>query len=639
MGNGHRGSHNRHAGHDPARFRNRFWLSFALSLPVVFFSETIQGWFGYTAPSFPGSTWLSPVLGTAIFVYGGFPFLRGAIGEVRDRRPGMMLLIAMGITVAFAASASTTFGWFDLEFWWELAALITIMLLGHWLEMRAVGRARGALAALAELLPDEAERLTDGGAETIPVSRLQVGDLVLVRSGGRVPADGVIIEGSAEMDESMVTGESRPVPKGPDDRVAAGTVVTDSSVRVEVRALGEETTLAGIQRLVAQAQQSRSRAQALADRAAAILFYVAVAAALIAVLAWLIADRPDQAVVRAVAVLVIACPHALGLAIPLVVSISTGLAADRGILIKDRLSLERMRTVDIVLFDKTGTLTRGSHAVQEATAVDGDHDRLLRLAAAVEADSEHPLARAIVAAAGEATDLPAATGFRAMSGRGVEATVDGRLLAVGGPALLRERGLAIPDALTQAVDRATQRGATVLYVIDADQIVGAISLEDEIRPESPRAVEDLHRLGVKVAMITGDARPVAEAVAADLEIDEVLAEVPPRTSTRESPICRRRATGWRWSGTASTTRRRSPRPTSASPSGPGPTSRSNRRGSSSPPTTPGAWSPSGAFPRPATARWCRTWPGRPATTSSPSPWRPVPWPGRGSCSPPLQPRS
>ncbi|MFH1331350.1 MAG: copper-translocating P-type ATPase [Actinomycetota bacterium] len=521
------GGHDRHAGHSVAKFRRRFLVSLALTVPVLFYSETIQGWFGYTAPSFPGSEWLSPVLGTAIFLYGGSPFLRGAVTEMRDRQPGMMLLIGMAITVAFVASASTTFGWFDLEFWWELAGLITIMLLGHWMEMRAIGKARGALASLAELLPDEAERLVNGSPETVPISQLQVGDLVLVRSGSRVPADGVIVEGEAEIDESMVTGESSPVAKGPDDRVVAGTVATDSSIRVKVQAVGEDTTLAGIRRLVAQAQQSRSRAQVLADRAAAILFYVAVASAVITVIAWLIAAQSDQAVVRTVAVLVIACPHALGLAIPLVIAISTRLAADSGILVKDRLALERMRTVDIVLFDKTGTLTRGAHALRAVAAVDGDDDRLLALAASVEADSEHPLARAIVAAARELGEVPAATGFRSMSGRGVEASINGDPVAVGGPALLRERHLAVPTTLEEVAEGWKRRGATVLYVIRRHQIVGAVSLEDEIRPESRQAVERLHRLGVRVAMITGDARQVAEAVATDLGIDEVLAEVLP----------------------------------------------------------------------------------------------------------------
>ncbi|MEX2251964.1 MAG: copper-translocating P-type ATPase [Acidimicrobiia bacterium] len=523
----HGGGHDKHAGHSVAMFRDRFWLSLALTVPVVFYSETIQEWFGYTAPPFPGSDWLAPVLGTVIFFYGGSPFLKGAVQEVRDRQPGMMLLIGMAITVAFVASVATTLGWFELEFWWELAALITIMLLGHWMEMRAIGQARGALAALAELLPDEAERITDGRTETVSISELGVGDLVLVRPGGRIPADGVIAEGEVEVDESMVTGESKPVAKRPGDRVVAGTVATDSAVRVEVEAVGDDTALAGIQRLVAQAQESRSRAQVLADRAAGLLFYVAVGAAVVTFIAWLVAGEPNQAVTSTVAVLVIACPHALGLAIPLVISISTGMAARNGILVKDRLALERMRTVDIVLFDKTGTLTKGSHVVRDVAAVDGDTDRFLALAAAAESDSEHPLARAIVAAARERGSIPVATGFRAMSGRGVEASVEGATIAIGGPTFLREGGYAVPTALRESVEHWQGRGAAVLYAVREGKIFGALSLEDELRPESREAVDQLHDLGVQVAMITGDAQQVAEAVGADLGIDEVLAEVLP----------------------------------------------------------------------------------------------------------------
>ncbi len=522
------GGHDKHAGHNVAMFRDRFWLSFALTLPVVLYSEMIQEWFGYTAPTFPGSNWIAPILGTIIFFYGGSPFLKGAVQEVRDRQPGMMLLIGMAITVAFLASAATTLGWFDLDFWWELAALITIMLLGHWMEMRAIGQARGALAALAELLPDEAERITDTGTETVPTSELGVGDVVLVRPGGRVPADGEVVSGEVEVDESMVTGESKPVGKRPGDQVVAGTVATDNSIRVRITAVGEDTALAGIQRLVAQAQESRSRAQVLADRAAAVLFYVAVAAALVTFVAWLVVDQPDQAVMSTVAVLVIACPHALGLAIPLVIAISTSMAARNGILVKDRLALERMRLVDVVLFDKTGTLTKGSHKLTGvAAAVDSDETRLLAVAAAVEADSEHPLARAIVTAAKERGSVPTATGFNSMSGRGVEADVDGHRVAVGGPALLSERGVDIPAVVEKAASGWKQRGAAVLYVIEDDKVIGALSMEDEIRPESKEAVDDLHRLGVKVAMITGDAHQVAEAVGAELGIDQVLAEVLP----------------------------------------------------------------------------------------------------------------
>jgi len=524
---GDHGGHDQHAGHSVAMFRDRFWLSLVLTIPVVFFSDMIQEWFGYTAPSFTGSDWISPVLGTVIFFYGGAPFLRGGVAEARDRQPAMMLLIGMAITVAFGASLASTFGWFDLEFWWELAALITIMLLGHWMEMRAIGQAQGALAALADLLPDEAERVVDGSVETVPVTDLVVGDLILVRPGGRVPADGAIAEGRAEIDESMVTGESKPVAKDVGDHVVAGTVATDNSIRVRIGAVGEDTALAGIQRLVAQAQQSRSRAQVLADRAAALLFYVAVGAAVVTVVAWLAVGRNDEAVVRTVAVLVIACPHALGLAIPLVVSISTGLAARNGILVKDRLALEEMRNVDIVLFDKTGTLTKGSHKLTAVMAVDGDDERLLLTAGAVESDSEHPLARAIVSAARKLGEVPAAEGFTSMSGRGVEASVGDSQVAVGGPALLRERGVDIPASVDQAVSAWRGRGAAVLYVLVDDEIAGAVSMEDEVRPESRQAIDDLHRLGIQVAMITGDAHQVAETVGAELDIDQVLAEVLP----------------------------------------------------------------------------------------------------------------
>ena len=519
--------HDKHAGHSVAMFRDRFWLSLILTVPVVFYSEMIQEWFGYSAPTVPGAEWIAPVLGTVIFVYGGSPFLEGAVREARARQPGMMLLIGMAITVAFVASLTTTAGWFDLEFWWELAALITIMLLGHWMEMRAIGQARGALAALAELLPDEAERVTEDGVETVRIDQLEVGNLVLVRPGGRVPADGVVVEGVVELDESMVTGESKPVTKESGDEVVAGTVATDNSIRVRVEAVGDDTALAGIQRLVADAQRSRSRAQVLADRAAALLFYVAVGAAVITAVAWLAAADPDQAVVRTVAVLVIACPHALGLAIPLVVSISTGMAARNGILVKDRLALEEMRNVDVVLFDKTGTLTKGSHELTDIMAVDGDEDRLLEIAGAVESDSEHPLARAIVSAARERGEIPRAGDFEAMSGRGVEASVDGARVAVGGPALLRERDVVISPRVEQAVEPWKERGAAVLYVLAEGEVIGALSLEDQVRPESRGAIAELHRLGLQVAMITGDAQEVAETVGRELGIDQVMAEVLP----------------------------------------------------------------------------------------------------------------
>ena len=522
-GHGGQGGHADHA----AQFRDRFWLSLALTVPVVVYSEMVQDWLGFTPPRFPGSTWVAPVLGTVVFLYGGRVFLEGGLAEARARQPGMMLLISLAILVGFGASAASALGLFDLEFWWELALLIVIMLLGHWLEMRALGQAAGALDALAALLPDQAERVGGGGIETVPVAELAVGDLVLVRPGGRVPADGVVAEGSAELDESMITGESRPVARGPGGRVVAGTVVTDTAVRVRVDAVGEQTTLAGIRRLVEQAQASGSRAQALADRAAGLLFWFATAAGVVTFVVWLVLGEADQAVERTVTVLVIACPHALGLAIPLVIAISTGLAAGNGILVKDRLALERMRTVDTVLFDKTGTLTRGRPQVTGGVSTDPDVDAMVRLAGAVEADSEHPLARAIVHSARQRGELPRATGFRAMTGRGVQAEVDGATVAVGGPALLRQLGLDEPEVLAERLEAMRRRGAAVLYVVRDDKVLGALSLEDAVRPESREAVAELHRLGRRVVMLTGDARQVAEAVAAELGVDEVFAEVLP----------------------------------------------------------------------------------------------------------------
>ncbi|MGH2700611.1 MAG: copper-translocating P-type ATPase [Actinomycetota bacterium] len=518
--------HSSHADH-AEMFRSKFWLTLVLTVPVVYFSEMFQRLLDYTAPTFFGSEWISPVLGTVIFFYGGAPFLSGAIDEIRSRQPGMMLLIGFAISVAFVASVATELGVVDLDFWWELALLIAIMLLGHWQEMKAIGQASGALEALAELLPDDAERVIAGGTESVGIDDLREGDVVLVRSGSRVPADGEIIEGAAELDESMITGESRPVAKSLGDRVVAGTVATDSALRVRVDAVGENTALAGIRRLVEQAQQSKSRAQVLADRAAALLFYIATTVGIITFVVWVLLGEPDSAVERTVTVLVIACPHALGLAIPLVIAISTALSARNGILVKDRLALEGMRRVDVVLFDKTGTLTTGRHVVGDVATVEDDDDALLALAGAVEADSEHPLARAIVAAARERGPVPAATDFKSMTGRGVEATVERSRVAVAGPGLLRERSLEVPRSLEAKTSPWRERGAAILYVIRDDKVLGALELEDGVRVESKPAVDELHELGLKVAMITGDAQQVADAVASELGIDEVYSEVLP----------------------------------------------------------------------------------------------------------------
>ncbi|MDV7242023.1 MULTISPECIES: heavy metal translocating P-type ATPase [Rhodococcus] len=531
----------RHAGHGAhgEMFREKFWVSLLLSVPVVAFSHMFADLVGYMVPDFPGASWIPPVLGTAIFVYGGAPFLTGGWAELKSRRPGMMLLISMAITVAFLASWVTTLGLggFNLDFWWELALLIVIMLLGHWLEMRALGSASGALDALAALLPDTADKVTDDGITEVPVSELSAGDLVLVRAGARVPADGTVADGQAEVDESMITGESAPILRTTGDRVVAGTVATDSALRVHVDAVGADTALAGIQRLVADAQASSSRAQALADRAAAFLFYFASLAGVLTFLVWSLLGNMDEAVVRTVTVLVIACPHSLGLAIPLVIAISTERAAKAGVLVKDRLALERMRNVDVVLFDKTGTLTQARHAVTGVVAVAGttEHE-LLALTAAVEADSEHPVARAIVAEA--AVRVPAnmhaaASQFRSDPGRGVRAVVDNHPVAVGGPAMLAGLDIVAPESITRTTAGWIARGASVLHVVRDGAVLGALALEDAVRPESRQAVDALHARGVKVAMITGDARQVADAVAADLGIDETLADVLPENKDAE----------------------------------------------------------------------------------------------------------
>lgn len=523
------GKHDRHAGHSVAVFRDKFWLSLALTIPVVAWSTDVQHWLGYTAPSFPGSKFIPAILGTIVFVYGGLVFIRGAWRELADRKPGMMTLISLAIIVAFGTSLAATFGYFEVEVWWELASLITIMVLGHWLEMRAISQARGALNALAALLPDTAERVNGTETQTVPLSELQVGDVVLVRPGTRVPADGAIVDGSADVDESMVTGESRTVSKGVGGTVIAGTVASGGSLRVRVTAVGEQTALSGIMRLVATAQASGSRTQVLADRAAAILFYVAVASGAITSIYWWLAGDKEHALIRTATVLIIACPHALGLAIPLVISISTSLGAQNGLLVKDRLALERARNLDMVIFDKTGTLTRGSPAVSGVVAAPGRNENdLLADAAAVETNSEHPLAKAIVAEAKRRSlSTLQASDFEALPGRGAKAFVNGKRIEIGGPRLLTEAKVTVPPEVEKLTGAWASEGKTVLSVVADGQLLGAFAVEDEIRPESKEAVLELHRLGIRVAMITGDSKTVADSVARRIGIDEVAAEVLP----------------------------------------------------------------------------------------------------------------
>jgi Cu2+-exporting ATPase len=537
------GSHDRHAGHSAAMFRDKFWLSFALTIPVVFWSGDVQHWLGYSAPSFPGSRFVPAILGTIIFGYGGLVFIRASRDELGDRKPGMMTLISLAIIVAFGTSIAATFGFFEIDVWWELASLITIMILGHWLEMRAISQARGALSALAALLPDTAERIRGADTESVSVSELRVGDIVLVRPGARVPADGTVIEGAADVDESMMTGESKSVPKGTGDKVVAGTVASGGSLRVTVMAIGDKTALSGIMRLVAVAQASGSRTQTLADRAAAILFYVAVVAGAITFAYWAMSGDVEHALIRTATVLIIACPHALGLAIPLVIAISTSLGAQNGLLVKDRLALERARNLDVVIFDKTGTLTRGSPAVSEVASTQGtNHDDLLARAAAVESNSEHPLAKAIAAEAkrGGVSQL-SSSNFVALPGRGAEALVGGEKITIGGPRLLAEAKVSASPEIEKLATTWASDGKTVLYVIAQSRLLGAFAVEDEIRPESSAAINELHRLGIRVAMITGDSKAVADSVARRIGIDEVAAEVLP--ADKASAVTRFQAGG------------------------------------------------------------------------------------------------
>ena len=522
------GGHSEHGGHgDHVRqFRQRFWLMLLLAVPVVGLNQMFADLLGYPLPDAAWLGWVSPLLGTVMFLWGGKPFLTGAAAEIRHRSPGMMLLVALAITVAFVSSWGASLGILsmDLDFWWELALLIVIMLLGHWIEMRSLAQTTSALDSLAALLPDQAERVDAGVVTIVAPAELTVDDVVIVRPGGRVPADGRIVTGTADLDESMITGESRPVSRGPGDPVVAGTVATDNAVRVRVTAVGEDTALAGIRRLVQQSQASSSRAQRLADRAAGWLFWFALGAGLTTALAWTLLGSPQDAVIRTITVLVIACPHALGLAIPLVVSIATERAARGGVLITDRLALESMRTIDTVLFDKTGTLTRGEPVVSRLMPVGMTEDDLLALTAAVEADSEHPLATAVVRAAAErGLAVPAAVGFSAITGVGAVATVAGRSITVGGPAALARLHL---QPLAETIEWADD-GATVLHVLSGDRIFGALGLTDEVRPESRHAVARLRAQGVNVVMITGDAEPVARTVAATVGIERVLAGVHP----------------------------------------------------------------------------------------------------------------
>jgi len=518
-------------------FRDKFWLSLVLTVPVVYWSMHVQELLGYRAPEFTGAAWIPPVLGTIVFLYGGLVFLRGAWRELTARLPGMMTLISLAITVAFVFSWVVQLGLVAAEaLWWELATLVTIMLLGHWIEMRSILQAQGALQELAKLLPDTATRVTASGEEAVPVTALQVGDVVLVRPGERVPVDGRVVKGTSDLNEAMLTGESRPVSKKEGDEVIAASINGEGALRIEVTGTGEQTKLSGIMRLVADAQTSKSRAQHLADRAARILTIVAIASAALTMLVWQLGGATlDFSIVRVVTVLVIACPHALGLAVPLVVAISTSIGARNGLLVRDRRGLEEARNLNVVIFDKTGTLTLGEFRVVEMAVADGTTEGdALRIAAALEGESEHPIARGIVRTAEDRKlTVPGASGFRAITGKGVAASVEGADYSLGGPALLAAESARIPDRLRAAAEAAASRGQAAIHLLRGSEALAVFAVADAIREESREAIRALHERGIEVAMLTGDAQAVADAVAKELGIDRVFAQVLPEDKARK----------------------------------------------------------------------------------------------------------
>jgi Cu2+-exporting ATPase len=525
------GGHDKHAGHSVAMFRDKFWISLFLTAPTLIWGHMLQNVLGYSAPGFTGSHWIPAVFGTAVFAYGGTPFLQGAVRELRDRLPGMMTLIALAISVAFIYSAAVALGYPGVALWEELATLVTIMLLGHWIEMRSISQAQGALKELAKLIPATAVRLTEAGdEEEIPVANLTVEDVVLIRPGERIPADGVVVDGSSSVNEALITGESQPVDKTSGTKVIAGSVNGSGSLRVKVTGTGEGTAVAGIMRLVEQAQRSRSRAQALADRAARFLTIIALVAGVATVIAWLLLRPGDTsfAIERMVTVLVVACPHALGLAIPLVIAISTTLGAQSGLLVRDRRGLEEARNLTTVVFDKTGTLTVGEFGVVDVVTNNSSPEDALRIAAALELDSEHSIAQGIVRSArAKGISFPKAQDFEAIPGKGARARVDEREFFIGGPALLRMKGATLPASFIAAQDQANKNGQAAIFLFEGNTPIACFVVADVVREESKAAIESLHNAGIEVVMMTGDAKSVANGVAQAVGIDRVFAEVLP----------------------------------------------------------------------------------------------------------------
>lgn len=522
--------HDKHAGHSVAMFRDKFWLSLLLTIPVLAYSEMIQHWLNFTPPSFPGSQYVPFVLSTVIFFYGGLVFIKGAWSELKAKLPGMMTLISLAIITAYVYSVATQFFIQGDGFFWELATLVTIMLLGHWLEMASVAKAENALDAISKLLPDKAEKLISGKPKQVLVSELKVGDLVLIRPGSSIPVDGLIVDGSSSVDEAAITGESKPVSKSINDEVVAGTGNQDGSLTVKVTKLGEDTALAGIMRLVAEAQSSKSNVQVLADKAAFYLTIIAIATAIATFIFWLIAKDASFALERSVTVLIIACPHALGLAIPLVVSISTALSAKNGLLVRKRLALEAARKLDWVLFDKTGTLTEGKHGVTDIWTTKGyTNEDILHLTASLEQNSEHIVGRGIVRKAEEQhVHIDKIADFKALPGLGVQGTLHGNEVYVAASyRYIEENKLTVPAEIANSVKQAAKEGKTEVYLITNKKVIGALGLADIIRSQSKHTIAKLKEMGIKTAMITGDSDEVAAYVSKQLGLDQYFAEVKP----------------------------------------------------------------------------------------------------------------
>ncbi len=504
-------------------FKRRFFVCLALTIPVLVLSEAIQTWFGYTL-AIPYQSYILLFLAVIIYVYGGWPFLKGLTQELRRTQPGMMTLIGTAISVAFFFSAATVFFPVGKDFFWELATLIDVMLLGHWIEARSVLGASRALEELVKIMPTMAHLVKNGDIKDVPVSELQAGDVVLVRPGEKIPSDGVVTEGESYVNEALLTGESKPVHKAKENKVIGGAINGDGALRTKIERTGEETYLAQVITLVRQAQQSRSRTQDLANRAAALLFYVAVSAGVITYVVWAVAGSAQFALTRTVTVLVIACPHALGLAIPLVVALSTSITAKSGILIRDRKAFEMVKDVNAVVFDKTGTLTTGQFGVSDVVSYISE-DELLRLTGSVEKNSEHIIAKAIVDyARKKSAKIPKAGDFKAIPGKGAQGKVEGKEVYVGSPNLLKEMNVEVND---EKITTLQEEGKTVVFTVVDGKLAGAFALADKIREESRQAIQNLKAAGVKVYMLTGDAEAVARGVSKELDIDDYFAQVLP----------------------------------------------------------------------------------------------------------------